>query len=154
MPVPWHFRKILVFMKEFLGEKILSLIQTSQENGFSKVLSLTRFICERRYTTDEWPNKSRQHTLGTTHQTWVEKSEVLPYDVIKLCWKCAAGELYALVAVSSKDITLLIMIHYGALKTARFLLYTPFCLKQRQISLLFLQHLIRLGMWNTKSVGS
>lgn len=57
---------------------------------------------------------------------------------------CAVGELYALVAVSSEDITLLVMINYGAFKTASFFVDAPFCLKQ--FFLLFLQHFIRLEM--------
>lgn len=65
------------------------------------------------------------------------RNQVLLYDVTKLCWKCAAGELYALIAVSSKDITLLVMVNYGAFKTASFLVDTPFCLKQITFSVKF-----------------
>lgn len=51
----------------FFEEKIVPLIQTSQENGYSDVLSLTRFVCKRKNAIDELQNKSRQHTLGNTH---------------------------------------------------------------------------------------
>lgn len=53
MPVPQYFRKILVFMKGFLEEKNVSLMQTSQENGCSEILCLTRLICKRKNTIDE-----------------------------------------------------------------------------------------------------
>lgn len=49
-----------------------------------------------------------------------------------------------MVAVSSKEITLIVMINYGAFRTASFFMDTSFSLKQ--VSLLSLQHLIQLEM--------
>lgn len=76
----------------------------------------------------------------------------MPYDDTEFCQK-HCRELHVLVAVSSEDIILHIVIN-GAFKTGKFFVDTPVHLKSKGISLGFLQHLIRLGKRNTTSVGN